>query len=141
KEKQLPELDDSFAQLASEFDTLDELREDIVTRLTRVKRAQQLYAARDEALKALITATDVPAPEGVVREEVEHRKESLTEQLDRIGSSLEHYLEVEGKTEADIDNELTESATEAVRAQVVLDTLADSEEITVTDDEFGHEIV
>ena len=141
KEKQLPELDDSFAQLASEFDTLDELREDIRTRLTRVKRAQQLYAARDEALKALINATDVPAPEGVVREEVEHRKEALTEQLDRIGSSLEHYLEVEGKTEADIDNELAESATEAVRAQVVLDTLADSEEITVTDDEFGHEIV
>jgi trigger factor len=140
KEKQLPELDDSFAELASEFDTLDELRADVATRLTRVKRTEQLYGARDEVLKALIAASDVPAPEGVVRDEVEHRKESMSEQLEQIGTSLEQYLESEGKTSEEIDAELTESAAEAVRVQLVLDTFADAEEISVTDEEFGHEI-
>jgi trigger factor len=141
KEKQLPDLDDSFAQLASEFDTLDELRADLRERLGRVKKAEQLYAARDETLKAIVAASDVPTPEGVVRDEVESRKEQMAEQLDRIGSSLQDYLDSEGKTEEEIDTELTESAGEAVRVQLVLDTLADAEEITVTDDEFGHEIV
>jgi trigger factor len=140
KEKQLPELDDSFAELASEFDTLDELRADVGTRLTRVKRNEQLYGARDEVLKALIAASDVPAPEGVVQDEVEHRKESMSEQLEQIGTSLEQYLESEGKSVEEIDQELTESAAEAVRVQLVLDTFADAEEISVTDEEFGHEI-
>ena len=141
KEKQMPELDDSFAQLASEFDTLDELRGDLRERLTRVKRLEQLYAARDKALKALIEATDVPAPDGIVREEVEHRKESMAEQLERMGATLSDYLETEGKSEDEMDAELTEAATEGVRIQLVLDTLADTEQIQVTDDEFGHEIV
>jgi trigger factor len=141
KEKQLPALDAEFAQLASEFDTLDELREDLRTRLVRVKRVEQLYAARDKALQALVEAADVPAPEGVVREEVEHRKEAMTDQLQRIGASLEEYLESEGKTEEEVDVELAEAATEGVRIQLVLDTLADAEDVQVSDDEFGHEIV
>ena len=61
-----PPVDDDFAQLASEFDTLDELRADLVERLGRVKKVEQLYAARDKALEALVAASDVPAPEGVV---------------------------------------------------------------------------
>jgi trigger factor len=141
KEKQMPELDDSFAQLASEFDTLAELRADLSERLTRVKRLEQLYGARDKALKALIDATDVPAPDGIVREEVEQRKASMAEQLDRMGATLADYLETEGKSEEDMETELTEAAAEGVKIQLVLDTLADAEQLTVTDDEFGHEIV
>ena len=64
KERELPPLDDDFAQLASEFDTLDELRADLRERLSRVKRVEQLYAARDKALEALVAAADVPAPGG-----------------------------------------------------------------------------
>jgi len=141
KEKQLPPLDDDFAQLASEFDTLGELREDLRTRLTKVKRVEQLYAARDKALSALVEAADVPAPEGVVAEEVEQRKQSMVDELERVGASLEEYLTAEGKTEQGIDTELTEAATEGVKIQLVLDTVAEREEIQVSDDEFGHEIV
>jgi trigger factor len=141
KEKQLPELDDAFASLASEFDTLDELREDLRERLSKVRRTEQIYAARDETLKAIVAASDVPAPEGVVRDEVASRKEQMSDQLQQIGTTLEDYLESEGKTVEELDTELTESAAEAVRVQMVLDTLADQEEISVTDDEFGHEIV
>jgi trigger factor len=141
KDKQLPPVDDEFAQLASEFDTLDELKDDLRTRLSRVKRMEQLYSARDLALKAVIEATDVPAPEGVVKDEVESRKESMNDQLQRIGASFEDYLSTEGKTEEEMDAELNEAATEGVKVQLVLDTLADAENIQVSDDEFGHEIV
>ncbi|GGM72128.1 trigger factor [Dactylosporangium sucinum] len=141
KDKQLPAVDDEFAQLASEFDTLDELKEDLRTRLTRVKRMEQLYSARDLALKAVIDATDVPAPEGVVKDEVESRKESMNDQLQRIGASFDDYLQTEGKTEEEMDAELNEAAVEGVKVQLVLDTLADAEDVQVSDDEFGHEIV
>ncbi|WP_173078961.1 trigger factor [Phytohabitans rumicis] len=141
KEKQLPELDDEFAQLASEFDTLEELRNDLRERVTRVKKVEQLYAARDKALEELVKAADVPAPEGVVKEEVDHRKQAMVDQLERIGASLEEYLAAEEKTEEQVDTELTEAATEGVKIQLLLDTLADAEEVQVSDDEFGHEIM
>jgi len=141
KEKQLPAMDDDFAQLASEFDTLDELRADLRERLTRVKRVEQLYAARDKALEELVRLADVPAPAGVVKDEVEHRKEAMTDELERIGASFEEYLSAENKTEAQLDEELASAATEGVRIQLVLDTLADAQQVQVSDDEFGHEIV
>ncbi|MFC7548766.1 trigger factor [Plantactinospora sp. GCM10030261] len=141
KEKELPELDDDFAGLASEFDTLDELRTDLRERVSKGKKVEQIYAARDKALEQLVAAAEVPAPEGVVREEVEHRKQAMADQLERIGASMEEYLAAEEKTEEQIDAELTESATEGVKIQLLLDTLADAEEVQVSDDEFGHEIV
>ncbi|MFK3983507.1 trigger factor [Micromonospora sp. NPDC050397] len=141
KEKELPPLDDDFAQLASEFDTLEQLRDDLRERITRNKQVEQIYAARDKALKQLVDASEVPAPEGVVRDEVENRKQAMVDQLERIGASLEEYLAAEEKTEEQIDAELTEAATEGVRVQLLLDTLADAEDVQVSDDEFGHEIV
>jgi trigger factor len=141
KDKQLPEIDDEFAQLASEFDTLEELRDDLRTRVTRAKKVEQIYAARDEALKQLVEAANIPAPEGVVKDEVEGRKQAMTDQLERIGATLADYLASEEKTEEQIDQELTEAAEEGVRIQLLLDTIADAEDVQVTDDEFGHEIV
>jgi trigger factor len=88
-----------------------------------------------------VAAAEIPAPEGVVREEVEHRKQSMVDQLERIGASLEEYLAAEEKTEEQIDTELTEAATEGVKIQLLLDTLAEAEDVQVSDDEFGHEIV
>ena len=141
KDKQLPEIDDDFAQLASEFDTLEELRNDLRERLTRVKKVEQIYAARDEALKQLVEGAEIPAPEGIVKDEVEGRKNAMADQLERIGASLEDYLTSEDKTEEQIDAELTEAATEGVRIQLLLDTVADAQDVQVSDDEFGHEIV
>jgi len=141
KEKEVPDLDDDFAQLASEFDTLDELRGDLGVRLGRVKKMEQLYAARDKAMQALVAASAVPAPEGVVSDDKENRKAAMLDQLERMGASLEDYLASESKTEEQLDEELAEAAVEAVRVQLLLDAFADAEEISVTDDEFGHEIV
>ena len=141
KEKELPPLDDDFAQMASEFDTLAELRGDLEERIRRVKKIEQLYGARDKVLADLVAAADIPAPEGIVAEEVESRKQAMTDELERIGASLTDYLASEEKTEEQIDQELTEAAAEGVKIQLLLDTLADREEIEVSDDEFGHEIV
>jgi trigger factor len=141
KEKELPSLDDDFAQLASEFDSLDELRGDLEERITRVKKVEQLYAARDKALAELVSRAAVPAPESVVEEEVASRKQAMIDQLERMGASLAEYLRAEDKTEEQVDAELTEAAAEGVRIQLVLDTLAEQENIQVSDDEFGHEIV
>lgn len=141
KEKELPPLDDEFAQLASEFDTLDELRQDARTRLARVKRVEQIYAARDKALAELVELTGVPTPEGVVRDEVAHRKEHMSEELSQIGRTLSEYLELEGKTEEQLDQELTDAAAEGIRVQIVLDALAEAESVQVSDEEFGQEVV
>ncbi|RKN18191.1 trigger factor [Micromonospora musae] len=141
KEKELPELDDEFAQLASEFDTIEELRNDLRERVTRGKQVEQIYAARDKALEQLVAAAEVPAPEGVVREEVASRKQAMVDQLERIGATMEDYLASEEKTEEQIDTELTDAATQGVKVQLLLDTVADAENVEVSDDEFGHEIV
>ena len=73
KVEELPELDDDFAQLASEFDTLDELREDTRKQLERVKKLQQTTQARDKAVDALVDAIDIPLPEKFVEHELQPR--------------------------------------------------------------------
>ncbi|MFI5846111.1 trigger factor [Catenuloplanes sp. NPDC051500] len=141
KEKELPELDDDFAQLASEFDSLEELKGDVRERVTRVKKVEQIYAARDKVLEQIVEAAEIPAPEGVVKDAVAQRKEAMADQLERIGASLEDYLASEEKTEEQIDTELTDAATEGVKIQLLLDTIAEAEDVQVSDDEFGHEIM
>ncbi|HZM81841.1 MAG TPA: hypothetical protein VFC19_39470, partial [Candidatus Limnocylindrales bacterium] len=114
---------------------------DLEERITRVKKVEQLYAARDKALAELVERAAVPAPKGVVEEEVASRKQAMIDQLERMGASLGEYLRAEEKTEEQVDAELAEAAAEGVRIQLVLDTIAEQENIQVSDDEFGHEIV
>ncbi|MGH3660973.1 MAG: trigger factor [Micromonosporaceae bacterium] len=141
RERELPPLDDDFAQLASEFDTLDELRDDVRQRVEQMKRTQQAYQARDKVLEALRAAADVPAPEGVVAEEIDYRKQAMTDQLERIGASLEEYLAEGGKSEEEFEAELKETAEEDVRTQILLDTIADAEELGVDDTELTQEVL
>jgi trigger factor len=77
----------------------------------------------------------------VVKADVDSRKETMTDQLERMGATLEEYLESEGKSEEELDGEITAAAEEAVKVQLLLDAYADANEISVTDDEFGHEVV
>jgi trigger factor len=141
KERELPPLDDDFAQLASEFDTLEELRADIATRLGRVHRRQQLVQARDRALQALVDAADVPVPEGVLSDEVEARRNALVERLESAGLTLPDFLAADGKTEEDLTADLTDAASRAIRNQLLLDAIVDAEEIGVSDDEYTAEVV
>jgi trigger factor len=135
REQQLPELNDEFAQLASEFDTLEELRADLRERLTRMKRLQQARQAQDAVLKALLERVEVPLPEGALADEVRARREAIRHQLSHAGITEAQYLKAEGQSEEEFVADLEQRAREAMKAQFVLDTLADKEELTVSEPE------
>lgn len=141
KVKNLPELDDEFAQLASEFDTIDELREDVRTRLGRQVKLQQLSEARDKALEALLEKIDIPLPEKVVEEEIGRRNQQLEQQLQMAGMSKEDYLKDEEKSEEEFDTEVADAARLAVKGGFVLDQLAVQEELGVENEELSEYVV
>ncbi|MDT0331822.1 trigger factor [Nocardiopsis lambiniae] len=137
KVKELPELDDEFAQLASEFDTIGELREDVRKRMTEVRRIQQISSARDKALEKLIESIELPLPDAVVDEEIQRRRESLEQQLAQSGLTKEAYLESQEKTEEEFDEELTTGARSAVKAGFILDQLAIQEDLSADQGELS----
>ena len=141
KEKEVPELDDDFAQTASEFDTLDELRADMRSRLERVGKLQQGVAARDRVLEVLLEKVDVPMPEHVLGDEVNYRKQSMEQQLQAAGMTKQAYADYEGKSVEDLDREIEEGAQQAIKAQFVLDAIARKEELTVSEAELTDTIL
>lgn len=141
KEKDLPALDDDFAQTASEFDTLAELQDDIRERLTRIKRLRQGTEARDKVLEALLSASDVPLPDSVVTLETTYRKQAMEQQLTDAGLTMEDYFAAESRTVEDLDAEIRSAAESAVKAQLLLDAVADKEQVAVSDTELTEEAV
>ncbi|GGM53735.1 trigger factor [Longimycelium tulufanense] len=141
KERQLPEADDEFAQLASEFDTLEELVADLRERLARVKRMQQAMQARDKVLEELVAAAEVPLPEAVVEAEVGMRKHDAIHPFDHDEKRFAEWLESQGQTVEDFDREAREDAERAVKTQLLLDAVADTEELGVSDQELTERIV
>ncbi len=114
KVRELPELDDEFAQLASEFDTLEELRADAVTQVEQGKRYEQGIQARDRLLEKLLEMVEVAVPDGVVEAEVHS------------------HLEGENRLEDDEHRaEVDESTRKALRAQFLLDAVAEKLEVEV----------
>ena len=89
KVKELPELDDEFAQSASEFDTIGELRASTRQQLETMRKAGQAGQARERLLNELIDQLDIPLPERIVEAEIEQRRRNLREQLDRAGADHE----------------------------------------------------
>ena len=141
KVKEFPELDDEFAQSASEFDTIGELRAGTRAQLERVKRLQQAGQARDGVIEALLGKLDVPLPEAVVTEEVERRNRSLDDQLERIGASRDAYLESAGKSADELAAEIERDAIRTIKANFVLDQFALQEKLGVDDAELTSFVV
>ncbi|MEI6362350.1 MAG: trigger factor [Actinomycetes bacterium] len=119
RERELPALDDDFAQLASEFDTVDELREDIRERLTRMRKMEQGVEARNKVLETLMASVEIPLPEALIEHEVQHHFE------DGHDSGEEHRAEVE------------KQARDAMKSQFILDKVAEKEEVTVGETELS----
>lgn len=141
KEKQVPELDDDFAQTASEFDTIDELRTDIRDRFARVKALTQGVQAREKVLETLLEKVDVPMPEHVLHDEVHYRQHELENQLQAAGITKDDYATSEETTPEGIDAELEENAAKAIRSQFILDAIAKKEELSVDESDLTEEIV
>lgn len=124
KERELPEADDDFAQIASQFDTIGELRADLREQLLKQKSFGQGAQARDKLLAVLLEKVEIPVPDALVENEV-HR-----------------HLENEGRLEDDEHRaEVTESSTTTFRTQIFLDALAEKEEVKVSQDELTQYLI
>jgi trigger factor len=141
KVKDLPAADDEFAQLASEFDTLDELRADLRARLGRVKALTQGSQARDKVLEYLIDTIEFDAPESAVTAEAGYREHDVIHSMNHDDDLFARFLESQGKTKDEFDADLRESAIRSVKAQLILDSIADSEELGVNDTELTDYLV
>jgi len=127
KERELPAADDEFAQLASEFDTIDELKEDIKKQVAEAKVAEQGTQARDKVLAKLIELVEIPVPEKVIEDQLEQHFNNPNAEAGH--DTEEHRAEVRENTETAFKNEM------------VLDAVADKEEVTVDQAEMINYII
>jgi trigger factor len=141
KEQELPDLDDEFAQTASEFDTVDELTADLRSRLERGRRLDQAAEARDSVLAKLLEMTDIPVPESAVTEEIKARRESINEQLQQVGMDFESYLEVEEQTEEEFEGDLDKRVRDTLASRFLLDELAKQKQLSVAEGELTEHLV
>ena len=141
KEKEAPALDDEFATMASEFETIAELRADVRSRFERIRRLEQGIQARDRALEELLARTDIPVPESMVRAETDWRLERMAEQVAETGVTMEQFLAETGQTEETLRDDARAGAEQAVRGQLVLDAIGVKEEIGVSEAELTDQVV
>ena len=139
-ERELPAADDAWAETTG-FGSFEELQADVRGRLERIKALEQGVQARDKVLEALLATVEVPLPESVVASENEWRTQQVTQQLAQSGLTLDLYLQQEGKNEEEFAEEVREGAQQAVKAQLVLDAVADQEELGVDDAELTEQVV
>jgi trigger factor len=124
KERELPEADDDFAQMASEFDTIAELRDSLAERVSQQSVFTQGAAAREKLVDALLEKVEIPVPAGLVEDEVHA------------------HLEGEGRLEDDVHRaEVTEASEKQFRTQMVLDKIAETHEVQVSQDELTQYLI
>ncbi|MFF3038744.1 trigger factor [Arthrobacter citreus] len=130
KERELPEANDDFAQLASEFDTIAELREDLAKRAAEAKVMEQGVEARDKVLEKLLEMIEVPVPESVIEEQLEqHFNSDSAHAAGEDHDTEEHRAEIRENTE------------QAFKNEIILDAVADKEEVGVNQNELIDYIV
>ncbi|MFD7131818.1 trigger factor [Streptomyces sp. NPDC059894] len=140
--RELPELDDDFAQLASEFDTLEELKADSRKRLANMKQYDQATQAQERVLEKLLELVEVPVPEKLLEDEVNTRKHNLEHhQLGQMGLTLDKYLEIQGKTAEEFETETRDAAVKGIKTQFVLDELVKREKLNVNQEELTEHLM
>ncbi|MFF2655698.1 trigger factor [Streptomyces sp. NPDC058045] len=140
--RELPELDDEFAQMASQFDTLDEVRADSRQRLENTKQYDQATQAQERVLEKLLELVEVPVPEKLLDDEINTRKHNLEHhQLGQMGLDLAKYLEIQGKTEEEFDTETKDAAVKGIKTQFVLDELVNKEKLNVNQEELTEHLM
>ena len=131
KERELPEADDEFAQLASEFDTIDELKESLVEQVKRVKRVQQAEQIRDKALDVLLEQVEVPLPENIVQAQVDEALHNAIHGLDHDEAKFEEQLKEQGSSREEFDANTRSKAEKAIKTQLLMDKIADDLDVQV----------
>lgn len=141
KERELPEPDDEFAQLASEFDTIDELKASLKEQVERVKRVQQAEQIRDKALETLLDQIDVPLPEKILQAQIDDTVHNAIHQLDHDEDAFAKALEAQGSSREEFDKDNKENAERAVKTQLVMDAIADQLNIQVGQNDLTERLV
>jgi len=140
KTKVLPDLTDEWASEASEFDTVDELRDDIRNRLGMMQKLQAQMAVRDRVLETAADLVPIEAPETLVDSETRRRVEDLAHRLQHQNANLEQYLAATGQDPQAFIDEVRIGAARAVLADLALRAVVAQEEITATEEEITAEV-
>lgn len=141
KERKLPELDEEFVQMASEFDTVEELRASMTEQVEANAKTAQASQIRDEVLNAALAQSEFELPQGVVDEQVHAQQHQILGQLAHDEDALNALLEAQGTTREEFDKNTREAASEAVRTQLFLDVLAEQEDPEVSQQELTDHIL
>lgn len=131
KERELPEPDDEFAQLASEFDSIDELRASLSDQVRQAKRAQQAEQIRNATIDALLEQVDVPLPESYVQAQFDSVLHSALSGLNHDEARFNELLVEQGSSRAAFDAEARTASEKDVKRQLLLDALADELQVQV----------
>jgi len=135
KQKELPELDDDFAQDVSEFDTMDEYRADIKAKLLARMEEYAKEATQNNVLEAVVEAAEIDLPECMIENQIDQQIRQLEYSMMYQGIRLEDYLQMTGTKMEDIRAQYRESAEKSVRAQLVVEAVMKAENITATDEQ------
>ncbi|HET7664915.1 MAG TPA: trigger factor [Mycobacterium sp.] len=141
KERELPEPDDEFAQLASEFDTIGELKNSLTEQVQRVKRVQQAEQIRDKALEVLLEQTEVPLPEKIVQAQIDDTLHNAIHGLDHDEKRFEETLAEQGSSREEFDNDNRTNAEKAIKTQLLMDAIADKLGIQVGQNDLSERLV
>ncbi|AKG35906.1 trigger factor [Paenibacillus durus] len=140
KRKQLPELDDEFAKDVSEFETLDEYKEDLKKQLES-RKADELKGVKENAVvdKAAANA-EVEIPQAMIDSEIQNMIRDFDMRLRQQGMNMDMFLSFSGQTQDDLREQMKNDAEQRVRNNLVLEVIAKQENITVSDEEFEEEL-
>ena len=139
KERVLPDLDDAFASDASEFETLDELTEDLRNRSVAVKKVQAQMALREKTGEVLAELVEDEIPDPLIAQEMQQRLQDLSMRLEAQGMNLDTWIAMSGKEPDEVVADLRETATTAVKVDLALRAVAEAEGIECTDEDLERE--
>ncbi len=141
KERVLPELTDEWVADATEFETVEELRNDTRERLSSSRTEQTRVAVRNNLGSELAKLVDIDAPESLVSGEMQMRLENLARQLGASGIRIEDWMQITGRDPESFSTELRGAAEEAVKVDLALRAVVAAEDLEVTDAELEEEVV
>ena len=140
KKKELPELNDDFAKDASEFDTLEELKNSIKEKLEEENKSRAKYETEDAAIKAVTKEIEVEIPSGMIETEIDNIIKDLETRLMYQGIQFDKYLQMTGKTMEEFRKDNKEQATDSVRTRLALEAVVKAENIVATEEEINDKI-
>jgi trigger factor len=140
KTKELPELDDEFAQDVSEFDTLAEYKEDLKKKLAEKKENDAKRAKEDEALQKIIDKSKMDIPEAMIDTQCESMIDEFSQRLAQSGLTMEQYLQFSGMTVDKLKEQVRPEAVSRIQSSLVLEQIAKEENIEVSDEDIQAEI-